>query len=75
MILIIGTVFIMQRPKLTHPNNTQTTWKTIRGMVTKNLFALLLTGHPLGLIENIIHTPMDWLVNKNLCTDNKLLNV
>lgn len=56
-------------------NNTQTTWKTIRGMVTKNLIALMLTGHPLGLIENMIHTPIDWVVNKNFCTDNKLLNI
>lgn len=57
------------------PTNTQTTWKTIRGMVTKNLIALMLTGHPLGLIENLIHTPVDRIVNKKFCTDNKLLNV
>jgi hypothetical protein len=44
-------------------------------MVTKNLIALMLTWHPLGLIENIIHTPIDRVVNKKFCTDNKLLNV
>jgi hypothetical protein len=57
------------------PTNTQITWKTIRGMVTKNLIALMLTGHPLGLIENMIHMPIDRVVNKKFCTNNKLLNV
>ncbi len=65
----------MQRPKLVRPTPQQTTRKTIRGMVTKNLLALLLTGHPLWLMENIVHSWIDWVVNKNFCTDNKLLNV
>lgn len=60
--------FVQTTPK-------QATRKTIRGMVAKNLITLLLVWHPLGLMENVIHGSVDWIVNKKFCTNNKLVNV